>query len=116
MDYLAEIKTLLGIQDDLQDAALLTILEIVTRQLRNKLYGRPKVIPEELSYIITEASITRFNQLGSEGLKSNADDGHTMTWYDSRGLLDPYMPDIDAWNQGQMPAVDKSKEGRVLFF
>lgn len=116
MDYLAEIKTLLGIQDDLQDAALHTILEIVTRQLRNKLHGRPEEIPEELSYIITEASITRFNQLGSEGLKSNADDGHTMTWYDSRGLLDPYMPDISSWNAANSPQQDASREGRVLFF
>lgn len=116
MDCKDTVKSLLGLRDGLQDEALLTIIDMVSQQLQNKLQGHPDEIPEELGYIVIEASITRFNQLGSEGLKSNTDDGHNMTWYDSRGLLDPYLSDIDAWNLARIPADDRSREGRVLFF
>ncbi|RFE01076.1 phage head-tail connector protein [Streptococcus parauberis] len=54
--------------DDLQDS-LLTVIEDNTTQAFKALTGATDV-PVDLSYIICEVMVKRFNRIGSEGMKS----------------------------------------------
>ena len=109
-----EIRTLLGLTDTLQDNALQTIVSMVTQRLLNRLHGSPTAVPPELSYIVTEVSIARFNRLGSEHLKSNSDEGHTMTWYDNDDMFLPFHAEIASWNAAAAGRT-AATPGRVIF-
>lgn len=113
--HIAEIKELLGIEDTLQDKALESIITITTQRLLNRLYGAPTEVPQELSYIVTEVSIARFNRLGSEHLKSDSDEGHTLTWYDNDDMFLPFHAEIAAWNATASGKPTGYTPGRVIF-
>ena len=105
---LDRIKTLLGIEDSLQDAVLSIIIENVSSHLR-ALIG--KEIPPELEFIVVEISIRRFNRLGTEGMKSESVEGHNVTFYDLKDEFVPYKEVIEAHK-------DKSgitQRGKVMF-
>ena len=90
---LERIKTLLGIEDSLQDAVLTVIMENVSSHLK-ALLG--KEIPTELNYIVEEITVRRFNRLGTEGMKSEEVEGHSVTFYDLKDEFVPYEDVIDA--------------------
>src|SRR5690625_3152655 len=104
---LERIKTLLGINDELQDEVIEIIVENVTSTLKAKL---GKEIPKELNFIIEEISIRRFNGLGSEGFKYEWAEGHKIEFYDLDDEFKPYEDIIE-----QHKDVTSSK-GEVLFF
>lgn len=109
-------KILLGIEDTRQDEVLSGIGSIVAARLRNRLHGHPEVIPEDLSYILVEVIVARFNRLGSEHLKSDSEEGHTMTWYDNDDMFSPYKFEIDQWNQEQAgDPISHNTKGQVIF-
>ena len=112
---LEEVRLLLGLTDNLQDKALETIMTMVTQRLLNRLYGAPKGVPAELSYIVTEVTIARFNRLGSEHLKSDSDEGHTMTWYDNDDMFLPFHAEIERWNAAAAGGPTGYTPGRVIF-
>lgn len=112
---LGEIKELLGINDNLQDKPLQTIIAMATRRLLNRLYGSPEAVPQELNYIITEVSIARYNRLGSEHMKSDSDEGHSMTWYDNDDMFLPFHTEITAWNAKAEGKPTSYTPGRVIF-
>ena len=114
IDKLAEVRMLLGLTDTLQDEALVVILEMVTQRLLNRLHGSPTDVPRELSYIVTEVAIARFNRLGSEHLKSDSDEGHTMTWYDNDDMFLPFHAEIERWNAAAAGRT-AATPGRVIF-
>ena len=114
VEHLAEIKELLGLKDTLQNKALESIVTISTQRLLNRLYGAPHEVPQELSYIVTEVSIARFNRLGSEHLKSDSDEGHTLTWYDNDDMFLPFHAEIASWNAAAAGPVSGTP-GRVIF-
>ncbi|QTJ54272.1 phage head-tail connector protein [Dolosigranulum pigrum] len=78
---LTKVKTLLGIKDYQQDVLLELIIELTRDQLL-ALLGREDV-PEEIQFIVVEVAVKRFNRLGSEGMSSEAIEGHTMQYYAS---------------------------------
>ena len=106
---LEEIKTLLGIEDDLQDGVLNIIIKNVTAHLTGMM-GKP--IPSELDYIVVEIAVRRFNRLGTEGMKSESVEGHRIDFYDLDQDFVPYLGIID--DHKEKPP-EEPKRGRVMF-
>lgn len=110
------VKTVLGIQDTLQDA----VLDVLIKNVRSLLLGKLrkvnksiKKIPEELEYIIEDVTVRRFNRVGSEGYKSESVEGHRMDFYDLDKELDPYMDIIEDYADDEDDT--GAKRGKVLF-
>jgi len=94
-------------QCDETDDKLKAILDLT--QARLLVLLGTKTVPEELSYILVEVAIKRFNRIGSEGVSSHSIEGESMTFTDDD--FAPFEDDIQAWRslqQGQ-------KKGRVRF-
>src|SRR5690625_4070357 len=70
-------------------------------------------IPQSLEYVVDEATILRFNRVGSEGMKSESVEGHSVT-YDMSDVLDPYESAINDYLEGLKPD-DGRKKGVVYF-
>ena len=68
-------------------------------------------IPTELSYIVVEVTIARFNRIGSEGVSSHTVQGESLTWSDDD--FKPYMDDIQEWLNAQDEV--NTTRGRVRF-
>lgn len=85
---------------------LLKIEELISARLCLRL--GVDVVPDELDYIVTEASISRFNRIGSEGLSSHSVEGETQSW--TVDDLAPFESDIQRWLSRQ-----KHGEGRIRF-
>lgn len=64
------------------------IYERIEGRLLNRL-KQPRV-PGELEYIVEEATIKRFNRIGSEGMSSESVEGHSVTFEDNGDPLAPY--------------------------
>lgn len=90
------------------DERLSAITSLVEARLCHKLGGIEEV-PEELSYIVDEVSIVRFNRIGSEGLSSHSIEGESMSWSDDD--FAPYEDDLRDWLNRQ----EETKRGRVRF-
>lgn len=101
------IKTLLGIEDTLQDDVLDIIIENVSKHLKAMI---GKEIPEELNFIVEEITIRRFNRLGTEGAKSESVEGHSVTYYD---LKDEFTPYQDVINYHKV--LPDNRRGKVMF-
>lgn len=73
--------------------------------------GNPEIetIPDELSYIVDELTIARFNRLGSEGLTAETMDGHSAT-YGSDMSLNAYENVIDAY----LNPVSEHRLGKII--
>lgn len=113
---LTDVKTYLDVKDNIQDGLLKLIIKNVAIQLSNRLEGKPEIIPANLTYIITEVAIVRFNRIGSEGLKQNQEESHTLVFYDPQEDFKPYQEDIGRYNAEQNPLQGKGSKGQVLFF
>ncbi len=105
---LKKIKTLLGINDNLQDEVLQIIIDNVSAHL-TALLG--KEVPKELNFIVEEISIRRFNRLGTEGMKSESVEGHNITFYDLKDEFVPYESIIAAHKDPP----EKPGRGKVMF-
>lgn len=84
---LKEIKLLKGVSDIAQDDLLdLIIKESVERILAfiNR-YSETSIkdIPNEVSYIVRDVVVKRFNKLNSEGAKADSEEGRAFTWEDN---------------------------------
>lgn len=78
MSIIEQVKTLLGISDDLQDN-LLSVIQMITES-HFKAYSKQDNIPENLNYIIVEVIVKRFNRIGSEGMSSQTVEGLSMAF------------------------------------
>ena len=105
---LNDIKTILGISGGEQDELISSLYSMTTQRLITLLGTGVEAVPDDLSYIVTEVTVARFNRIGSEGVSSHSVEGETMTW--SQNDFDPYMDDINSW----LDSKSKSK-GRVKF-
>ena len=74
--------------------------------------GETKV-PLSLEYVVDEATIRRFNRIGSEGMKSESVEGHSVTYIDGDELA-PYESAIIAYLEAQEPEPPR-KPGVVYF-
>ena len=90
-------------------------VEVIYNNIAERLLHRIKdtEIPVELEYIVDEATIRRFNRIGSEGMKSESVEGHSVT-YDMSDVLDPYESAINDYLEGLKPD-DGRKKGVVYF-
>lgn len=78
MADISQVKTLLGINDNLQDTLLHTISMLTTSHFLA--YAGVDDVPEGLEYIVTEVIIKRFNRIGAEGMKNHSLEGTSMTF------------------------------------
>ncbi len=106
---LDNFKLMLGIEktDTDLDDKLNLILSSTTARLKILLGGIEP--PEELSHIILDVSIIRFNRIGSEGLSSHSVEGESMSFASSD--FDGYAGEIQAF----LEANETSKRGKVRF-
>lgn len=106
---LEDVKELLGIQenDTAMDTRLGIIISATTKRLKVLLGGMD--VPEDLSYIVTDVSIVRFNRIGSEGLSSHSVEGESQSF--ANNDFEPYMEDIQSYLDSQKDA----KRGKVQF-
>lgn len=108
---LEKILILLGLDSPTQAMSdkIETIMEL-TEQRLGFLLGQT-VIPEELSYIVVEVTIARFNRIGSEGVSSHTVQGESLSWTDDD--FKPYMDDIQGWLNAQEDV--NTTRGRIKF-
>ena len=106
---LDELKELLGIAvDDTDcDKKLNIILKHTTARLKLLLGNIDP--PEEMSHIIIEVAIIRFNRIGSEGLSSHSVDSESLTFSDSD--FNGFADEIQGWLNSQK----ESARGKVRF-
>ncbi|WP_049530170.1 phage head-tail connector protein [Streptococcus pseudopneumoniae] len=78
MADISQVKTLLGIDDNLQDTLLHTISTLTTSHFLA--YAGVDDVPQGLDYIITEVMIKRFNRIGAEGLTRHDIEGASMSF------------------------------------
>lgn len=86
MSQLEDAKILLGIKDDQQDQLLSVIEKQTERHLKS--FGGFLEIPSELSFVVTEVMIKRFNRIGSEGIKRKSVEGHSEEHFDTSDFLE----------------------------
>ena len=103
------IKKILGIEDSLQDDVLDILISNVSSHLKAML---GKDIPSHLDFIVEEITIRRFNRIGTEGMKSETVEGHSISFYDLKDEFDPYQDIID--NEKDDDA-GEARRGRVMF-
>lgn len=103
-----DVKTLLEIEDTRQDGVLSLIISNVSSHLK-ALLGQE--IPPELEFIVTEITIRRFNRIGTEGMKSESVEGHSITFYDLEDEFKPYEKIIES----NKVETGISRRGKVLF-
>lgn len=102
-------KALELIRDSTTDERKLEIIqEMTTQRLLN--YIGEQEVPQELSYIVDEISIKRFNRLGSEGMSSTSQEGLSMTFEEAD--FDTFKADLDAWIEANKP---QNNKGWVMY-
>ena len=91
-------------------------VEVIYDNITERLLHRIKdtEVPLELEYIVDEATIRRFNRIGSEGMKSERVEGHAVTYEETDDPLMPYESAIAAYLEAQ-ETDDKRKPGVVYF-
>lgn len=105
--YLDSIKALLGTLGTQYESIISQIAHMTEQRL--KVLISSDEVPQELSYIVIEVSVARFNRIGSEGLSSHNVEGEQMTW--SNDDFKPYAKDIEAYLKNKT----NSTQGRVRF-
>lgn len=108
MDYLTQIKSVLGLDND-QNAVLTTIINLISQRLKAK--TQQDNVPEELSYIVVEASISRFNRINDEG-KQSASESEVSATYQTDDLA-PFADDIADWVAKN---IETSTKGKFTFY
>lgn len=107
---LDSLKMLLGMKDSSDpelDEKLIWILESAGARLKVLLGGLEP--PDEMSHIIVEVSVIRYNRIGSEGIGSHTVEGESMTF--SENDFAGFSDEIEAFLDLQKEA----KRGRVRF-
>lgn len=104
---LDNLKIMLGIDEEDQDAKLNLILSNTKSRLKLLLGGTEP--PEEMNHIVLDVAIMRFNRIGSEGLASHSVEGESLTFSDHD--FDGFANEIQAWLDSQK----ESTRGKVRF-
>lgn len=93
MADLTKIKVILGLTDNSKDVLLNELYSNVGNAVA--LYIGEQQTPLELSWIVAEATVVRFNKLGSEHLKQENIDVIGQTYIED--VLSVYKPYLDAY-------------------
>lgn len=105
MPVLDEVKKLIGLTDNLQDAQLRILEQLTTQQLQVLL--DVDVVPPKYEFIITSVVVARFNRIGNEGMQSYSQEGESVSY--SQSDFDPYRDIIDH-------ATSTRRRGNIVFF
>ena len=97
----------IAVDDNTMDEKLNLIITGATARLKNLLGGIEP--PEELSYVVLDAAVIRFNRIGSEGMTSHSVEGENFSF--SNDDFAAYEKDIQAWLETQK----ESNRGKVRF-
>lgn len=105
-----DVKILIGLKQDEIDIVLETKLQVIIDSVKARLRARLGGIepPSALDYIIVEASVKRFNQIGSEGVESHSVEGESMTF--KADIFADFEEDIQRFLDTQ-----KGSKGKVRF-
>lgn len=99
-ELLSSVKVLLNLDGDVsKDTVLQEIISNVYSRL--VLYTGYVEIPEPLLWIVKEVSCSRYNQLGSEGIHSELNEGIQFIY--DRDLFEEYYSIIDRYVQDNPP-------------
>ncbi len=98
MAVLDDVKLLLDISEEDIDRKLVLIIKNAEQQVLSYLPSGLKEVPEALSYIVCELSVSRYNRIGNEGMSSYSQEGESITYGDD---LSPYLSAIEIWNKKQ---------------
>lgn len=105
---LEKVKKRVGIEDDLQDSQLESIIENVEAELIAKIPDDS--VPRQLEFIVIEVSTRRYNRIGAEGMTTESQDGRSNS-YELNDFAG-YEQIIDTL----YPKDDRFKKGRVKFY
>lgn len=89
LDY---VKLMIGVDDDKVVAIYESMIERLLLKLRPLILTE---VPDELDHILDEATIVRYNQIGSEGMSQETVEGRSATY-----VQDPfniYSSEIDQY-------------------
>jgi len=87
---LSTVKLYLNITDTLQDALIQQIIDDVSMKVNS--YSSAESVPTELEWIVRELAIIRFNQIGSEGVTTDSQEGKSVTFVsDPFKQYEPYL-------------------------
>jgi hypothetical protein len=92
---LDRVKLIMAISNPDKDALINEIIGNFTNAVN--LYCGTDTLPTQLEYVVVEATISRMNRIGSEGLKSENIDVIGLTYIED--ILEPYKPYMDAYKQ-----------------
>lgn len=107
-----DVKILLG--STYNEKQVNTIIKMVSYQLLFKLKTLVQetiFIPEELSFIIVDVTVARFNRIGAEGMQSESVEGYSASY---RDLFEEYQDDINQW--AEQNGYSDGKKGKVRAF
>lgn len=99
-DMLEKMKLLLGIAKEDTDIDSLLELLLDSAQARLKFLLGGIEVPEELSYVVLEVAVSRFNRIGNEGMSSYSQEGASMSFESSdfAGFMDEIQAYLDKVN------------------
>lgn len=106
---LEEIKRTLEVDDAKVDAQLEDFMNRISDRLLLRL--GVDVVPTELTFIVVECAVKRFNLKGNEGMSSYTQEGESIKYND---LLDEYSDDITLWIS-KRDRGENAKLGKVRF-
>ena len=110
---LENLKTMLQLKTDKQNALLSLIIDNTEQALRFKLgLGQDTPFPSELGFISLEVCVRRYNRISNEGMASYSQEGQSITFNSSD--FDDFEADINAWRDQNGKNV--KSHGRVQFF
>lgn len=69
-------------------------------------------VPDDLSYIVMEVTLKRYNRIGQEGMQSYSQDGLSMNFPTSD--FDEFSKDINDWLKNQEK--EKNKNGKFALY
>lgn len=93
VDIKSDVKTMLGVTDDTNDAQLDVVIRLATSRVDG--YVGEAELPDELTWIVEELAISRFNRIGNEGMSQNQEEGRVMMF--TADDLDPYKTYLDKY-------------------
>ena len=110
---LENLKTMLQLKTDKQNALLSLIIDNTEQALRFKLgLGQDVSFPSELGFISLEVCVRRYNRISNEGMASYSQEGQSITFNSSD--FDDFEADINAWREQNGKNVKSL--GKVQFF
>lgn len=104
MSYLNRIRVILGVYE--QDELLIELIDITQEKIMS--YLNVNEVPRNLTWILVELVVQRFNRIGSEGLTTESVDGKQNSYVEDE--LSQYKVYLDEYI-----AQNTTKKGYRLF-